>query len=131
MSNIQNRTLTSEELERFGAEIDALARELNVRNTDVVEMETRLAGQDVALESAADLAQTDPNREHLPEEIRDGARAATSGGGECGRRAGFSLEVERHGRYCSSDDADSSRSADDKGVGNGDGGELRRSRGLL
>jgi RNA polymerase sigma-32 factor len=39
-----NRSLT-------GAEIDAIARELNVRDVDVVEMETRLAGQDLALES--------------------------------------------------------------------------------
>ena len=38
-----NRALT-------GAEIEAIARELNVRDTDVVEMETRLAGQDLALE---------------------------------------------------------------------------------
>jgi RNA polymerase sigma-32 factor len=34
-----------------GAEIDAIARELNVRGADVVEMETRLSGQDIALES--------------------------------------------------------------------------------
>jgi len=32
------------------AEVDAMARELNVRPEDVVEMETRLGGQDIALE---------------------------------------------------------------------------------
>ncbi len=37
------RTLTS-------AEVDAIARELNVRDKDVVEMETRLGGQDLALD---------------------------------------------------------------------------------
>jgi len=45
-----------------GAEIDALARELNVRNTDVVEMETRLAGQDVALEGQTE----DGEEEYAP-----------------------------------------------------------------
>lgn len=42
-----------------GAEIDALARELNVRNADVVEMETRLAGGDVALEGQTDDGEED------------------------------------------------------------------------
>ncbi len=36
------------------AEIDEVARELNVKPTDVAEMETRLAGGDVALEGRAD-----------------------------------------------------------------------------
>jgi RNA polymerase sigma-32 factor len=35
-------------------EVDAIARELNVREKDVVEMETRLSGQDLALEAQAD-----------------------------------------------------------------------------
>ena len=41
------------------AEIDALARELNVRNIDVVEMETRLAGGDVALEGQTEDGEED------------------------------------------------------------------------
>jgi RNA polymerase sigma-32 factor len=36
------------------AEVDAVARELNVKAEDVVEMETRLGGQDVALEPMSD-----------------------------------------------------------------------------
>ncbi|NWG74954.1 MAG: RNA polymerase sigma factor RpoH [Rubrivivax sp.] len=36
------------------AEIDTVARELNVKREDVLEMETRLAGGDVALEAPAD-----------------------------------------------------------------------------
>jgi RNA polymerase sigma-32 factor len=47
-----NRALT-------GSEIDAIARELNVRNVDVVEMETRLAGQDLALEGQTDDGEED------------------------------------------------------------------------
>ena len=47
-----NRSLT-------GSEIDAIARELNVRNVDVVEMETRLAGQDLALEGQTDDGEED------------------------------------------------------------------------
>jgi RNA polymerase sigma-32 factor len=35
-------------------EIDSIARELNVRDKDVVEMETRLSGQDLALEAQSD-----------------------------------------------------------------------------
>jgi RNA polymerase sigma-32 factor len=35
-------------------EVDSIARELNVRDKDVVEMETRLSGQDIALEAQAD-----------------------------------------------------------------------------
>jgi RNA polymerase sigma-32 factor len=35
-------------------EIDIIARELNVRDKDVVEMETRLSGQDLALEAQSD-----------------------------------------------------------------------------
>jgi RNA polymerase sigma-32 factor len=35
-------------------QVDAIARELNVRTSDVVEMETRLSGQDIAMESSAD-----------------------------------------------------------------------------
>lgn len=35
-------------------EIDTIARELNVRDKDVVEMETRLSGQDLALEAQSD-----------------------------------------------------------------------------
>ena len=42
-----------------GAEIEAIARELNVRDSDVVEMETRLAGQDLALESHGEDAEDD------------------------------------------------------------------------
>jgi RNA polymerase sigma-32 factor len=38
-------------------EVDAIARELNVRDKDVVEMETRLAGGDLALEAPADDAE--------------------------------------------------------------------------
>jgi len=41
------------------AEIEALARELNVRNIDVVEMETRLAGGDVALEGQTEDGEED------------------------------------------------------------------------
>ncbi len=47
-----NRALT-------GAEIEAIARELNVRDKDVVEMETRLAGQDLALDGQADDGEED------------------------------------------------------------------------
>ena len=36
------------------AEVDAMARELNVKPSDVIEMETRLAGGDVALEPQTD-----------------------------------------------------------------------------
>ncbi len=36
------------------AEVGAIARDLNVREKDVIEMETRLGGQDVALDSSAD-----------------------------------------------------------------------------
>ncbi|MBW7925193.1 MAG: RNA polymerase sigma factor RpoH [Burkholderiaceae bacterium] len=36
------------------AEVDAIARDLNVREKDVVEMETRLGGQDVALDPSLD-----------------------------------------------------------------------------
>jgi len=36
------------------AEVNAMARELNVKPEDVVEMETRLGGQDVALEPLSD-----------------------------------------------------------------------------
>ena len=39
------------------AEVDAVARELNVKAEDVVEMETRLGGQDVALEPLNDDAE--------------------------------------------------------------------------
>jgi RNA polymerase sigma-32 factor len=35
-------------------DVGAIARELNVRERDVIEMETRLSGQDVAMESTAD-----------------------------------------------------------------------------
>jgi RNA polymerase sigma-32 factor len=37
-----------------GAEVDAVARELNVKPAEVIEMETRMAGGDVALEPQAD-----------------------------------------------------------------------------
>jgi RNA polymerase sigma-32 factor len=36
------------------SEVEAIARELNVRDKDVVEMETRLGGQDLALEAQTD-----------------------------------------------------------------------------
>ncbi len=36
------------------AEVDAIARDLNVREKDVVEMETRLGGHDIALDAQAD-----------------------------------------------------------------------------
>ncbi len=36
------------------AEVDAIARDLNVREKDVVEMETRLGGQDIALDTTLD-----------------------------------------------------------------------------
>ncbi|KAA0212827.1 MAG: RNA polymerase sigma factor RpoH [Lautropia sp.] len=36
------------------AEVDAIARELNVREKDVIEMETRLGGQDLALDGQVD-----------------------------------------------------------------------------
>ncbi|MFO1197853.1 MAG: RNA polymerase sigma factor RpoH [Burkholderiaceae bacterium] len=35
-------------------DVDAIARELNVRHSDVVEMETRLSGQDLAMDAGAD-----------------------------------------------------------------------------
>ena len=41
------------------SDVDALAAELNVRKQDVVEMETRLTGQDVALETSADDGEDD------------------------------------------------------------------------
>ena len=40
-------------------EVDALAEKLNVRKQDVVEMETRLTGQDIALESTIDDGEED------------------------------------------------------------------------
>jgi RNA polymerase sigma-32 factor len=40
-------------------DVDAIAQELNVRRQDVVEMETRLGGQDIALESSADDGEDD------------------------------------------------------------------------
>ena len=36
------------------ADVETLARDLNVRNSDVVEMETRLTGRDIALDSSTD-----------------------------------------------------------------------------